>query len=181
MKRLLIASFIFFTGFAANAQITKVTLQASGLTCSMCSKAVLKALQGVPFVDKVLVNIKTQEYSISFKEDTTPDIDALSKAVEDAGFSVAKLQVTANMEKTTLSPDAHLQIGQLNFHFLNGTGQEVGGPATFMLVDKNFTSAKEYKKYSGLSKKECVQTGKMAKCCSKDEVAEAVRIYHAII
>jgi copper chaperone CopZ len=163
----------------AGAQVQKVSLQASGLTCSMCSKAVLTALQEVPFVEAVKVNIKKQEYDISFKSDQKVDFDALTKAVEDAGFSVAAFVVTASVNET-IEKDAHIRIGSQYFHFLNASGQNLNGSTVFTIVDKAYTTAKKYKQYSALSKMECVQTGRMAKCCTTDGL-EQTRIYHAII
>ena len=180
IKALLLAGCMMMAGWA-RSQVTSVELQASGLTCSMCSKAVLNALKEVPAVEKVQVNIKNQQYQISFRKDASIQLDALSKAVEDAGFSVASLKVTANLPAITVGKDEHVESGGLYFHFLNGTGQQLQGSTTFTLVDKNFLSAKEFKKYSGLSKKECVQTGRMASCCSRNEAGSDTRIYHAII
>ena len=39
-------------GMVSFSQVSKVSLQASGLTCSMCSKAVKSALEEVGFVEK---------------------------------------------------------------------------------------------------------------------------------
>jgi copper chaperone CopZ len=181
MKTILLACLVGFFGLQSNAQVKKASLQASGLTCSMCSKAVLNALQEVSFVEKVQVDIKNQTYHLSFKQDNDTDLDALAKAVEDAGFSVANLKVTADAGDVKLEKDKHLQIGKQYFHFLNGKDQQLKGETTFTIVDKAFTSPKNYKKYSALSKKECVQTGKMAKCCTSEESIEETRVYHAII
>ena len=179
MKTFLLACLMVFSGLLTNAQVEKVSLQASGLTCSMCSKAVLTALKEVPFVDQVKVNIKKQEYNISFKEGETVDFDALTKAVEDAGFSVAAFVVTAKVNET-LQKDAHIRIDSQSFNFLNASGQSLNGSAVFTIVDKDYTTAKNYRKYRALSKIERVQTGRMAKCCSMDGM-EDTRIYHAII
>jgi copper chaperone CopZ len=174
----LLIALLLATG--ADAQVSRVSLQASGLTCSMCSKAVKNALEKVTFVDKVQVDIKNQQYNLTFKEGSTVDFDALSGAVEGAGFSVAALKVTALLpQATTLVKDAHVQIGTQTFHFLNAADQSVSGTVTFSLVDKNFVAAKEYKKWSAQSKMACVKTGRMASCCTKGE-AEA-RIFHAVI
>src|SRR5215510_9623680 len=96
MKKFFFSILITVSALLSQAQFTKATLQASGLTCSMCSKAVKVALEKVPFVQEVKVNIKTQEYTIAFKENSKADFDELKKAVEDAGFSVASLKVTGN-------------------------------------------------------------------------------------
>jgi len=164
-----------------NAQFTKASLQASGLTCSMCSKAVKVALEEVPFVDKVQVDIKNQQYNLSFKQDAAVDFDALSSAVENAGFSVASLKVTAEVENIKLKKDDHVQIGKHYFHFLNGSGQTLTGSTTFNVVDKGFVPAKEFKKWSSSSKMACVQTGKASTCCTKENIAEQARIYHVAI
>lgn len=162
----------------AGAQVTNVSLQASGLTCSLCSKSVLSALQKVSFVDKVDVNIKDQQYLLSFKPGAAISFDALEKAVEDAGFSVAVFKVTAHFDYAALRKDEHLSIGDLSVHFLNASGQSLNGNASFTIVDKGYTSAKNFRKYSALTKMDCVQTGYAASCCDRKK---AQRIYHAII
>jgi len=180
MKNLIIAMFLLFAA-GAKAQITKVSLQASGLTCSMCSKAVKNALEKVSFVEKVDVNIKNQEYNLSFKESNKVDLDALNKAVQDAGFSVASLKVTALVAGQKLQKDEHITIGDRNFHFLNAADQTLNGSVTFSVVDKSFVTAKEFKKYAAMTKMPCMQTGRMAKCCSAEDAAKDSRIYHVVI
>jgi copper chaperone CopZ len=180
MKKLFFVLLVSFS-FTAKAQINKASLQASGLTCSMCSKAVKTALEEVSFVEKVQVDIKNQQYNLTFKENTTIDLDALNKAVQDAGFSVAALKVTAALKNTKLAKDEHLVINGKTFHFLNAANQTVDGPVTFSVVDKGFVSAKEFKKYASLTKMACVQTGRMAKCCSAEGTSGDNRIYHVII
>lgn len=181
MKTLIFSVLMFF-GLQSGAQITRVSLQASGLTCSMCSKAVLIALQKVDFVEKVQVNIKNQEYNLTFKPAAKVDFDALHKAVDDAGFGVAKFVITAQVDhERKIEKDEHLLIGDKYFHFLNGIDKQIGGETIITLVDKNFTSAKDFKKYSSMSKMKCVQTGRMAQCCSKEAVKENSRVYHVII
>ena len=170
-----------FFGLHASAQVTKVSLQASGLTCSMCSKAVKTALEDVSFVEKVQVDIKNQQYNLAFKKDAAIDFDALNKAVQDAGFSVAALKVNALVSNTKLEKDEHLKIGEHYFHFLNAANQTVEGSISFLIVDKGFVTSKEFKKYAAMTKMSCVQTGRMAKCCSSDDAPEASRIYHVVI
>lgn len=181
MKKFIIlftASLIFQIG---QAQFKKATLQASGLTCSMCSKAVKAALEEVSYVQAVVVDLKSQEYSIAFKENADADFDALKKAVEDAGFSVASLKVTGNFSEITVQKDQHITIDRKNFHFMNGNNQVLNGEKTFTIVDKDFLSAKDFKKQSAASKMECVQTGKAANCCSKEGFSADARVYHVKI
>ncbi len=179
MKTILIFMLVVL-GFQSTAQFSKASLQASGLTCSMCSKAVKIALEKVSFVDKVQVDIKNQQYNLTFKE-VPVDFDVLSKAVEDAGFSVANLKVTADFKNVNLKKDEHLKIGGHYFHFLNANDQQLNGSKAFSIVDKHFVSAKDFKKYNALSKMTCIQTGKAGACCIKENIAAQTRIYHVII
>src|SRR6187200_765421 len=152
MKKIIAVVLLAFVTVALQAQFSKATLQASGLTCSMCSKAVKVALEKVPFVQEVKVNIKSQEYTIIFKESNNADFDALKKAVEDAGFSVASLKVTGNFSDVSVQKDKHLQLDGKNFHFINSSDKVLSGEQTLTIVDKDFLSAKDYKKYSAATK-----------------------------
>jgi mercuric ion binding protein len=72
--------------------IKKVTLVASGLTCSMCSKAIFKALTSLDFVADVKVDIEQSKYILSFKSGKKVAIDQIKLAVTDAGFGVQSLE-----------------------------------------------------------------------------------------
>lgn len=181
MKKIMLVLMAVILSLAGYSQFSKATLQASGLTCSMCSKAVKVALEKVDFVQEVKVNIKSQEYAISFKENSKTDFDALKKAVEDAGFSVASLKVTGNFSNVNVEKDKHLEIDGKAFHFVNGDNKVLNGEQTLTIVDKNFVSAKDYKKYSSATKMECIKTGKAGNCCMKDGIHSDERVYHVII
>lgn len=181
MKKNILLLAVIIISISATAQFTKASLQASGLTCSMCSKAVKVALEKVPFVQEVKVDIKNQEYSLAFRENTDVDFDMLKKAVEDAGFSVASLKITCTFSDLKIQKDKHLQIGTKNFHFLNGADDVLNGERIITIVDKDFLPAKEFKKLNASSKKECVQTGKAGNCCLQDGIAAGARVYHVTI
>lgn len=165
----------------SNAQFSKATLQATGLTCAMCSNAINKALEQVPFVESVRSDIKNSAFSIVFKLNSEVDIDELKESVEDAGFSVGSLQLTGTFSEVKIEKDKHIKIGNENFHFLNGDGQSLSGEQIITVVDKNFVTEKQFKKLSASSKMSCVQTGKTSSCCVKDGMAEGERVYHVRI
>lgn len=181
MKKLLIISAMIMLVMQSNAQFTKATLQATGLTCAMCSNAINKALEKVPFVQSVKSDIKNSAFILVFKQDAEVSIDALKDAVEDAGFSVGGLKVTGNFSDVKVASDQHVKIGNENFHFLDVKNQTLNGEQTITIVDKNFVTAKQFKKISSSSKMACVQTGKAAECCSKGGVAADARVYHVTI
>ncbi len=181
MRKVFLVMALAFIGLQGLAQFNKGTLQATGLTCAMCSNAVNKALLQVPFVESVRSDIKNSSFSLVFKKDATINIDALKNAVEDAGFSVGSLKLTGNLEQVKVANDQHVQIGALHFHFLAISEQSLNGETTITVVDKNFISPKQFKKYSAATKMTCMQTGKAGSCCSNEGIAPDTRIYHVTI
>lgn len=179
MKKILF--FIYFTTMlvSAKAQFSSASLVAGGLTCSMCSKAVYKALIGVSSIESVKPDISASSYEIVFKKDVPVDLDAIKNSVEAAGFSVAKLKVTAFVNNLSVSNDAHLVLGGNNYHFLNVPKETLNGNITFTLVDKKFTSEKEYKKFARYTTMKCYATGTMESCCKN--TTSGKRVYHVTI
>ena len=93
MKKIFLFIAIAFS-VTINAQVTQVSLQASGLTCSMCSNSINKALRTLDFVLKVDADIKTYTFEIFFKPNSNVDFDLIKMKVENAGFSVAGFVAT---------------------------------------------------------------------------------------
>lgn len=172
----IVAIFISITSFS---QFKSATLQASGLTCSMCSKAVYTALTKVTSVQSITSDIKNSSYNITFKPGVKVDFDALQKAVKGAGFNVAALTIHASFTNTKVQNDAHVTLSGNNLHFINVKPQTLNGDINFKIVDKNFVTAKEFKTYNQYTKMKCYQTGIMESCCTKDGAAQ--RIYHITI
>ncbi len=158
MKKLFLMMVVLFS-VAAQAQVKSVTIQASGLTCSMCSNSIFKALKTLDFVENVDANIKTSSFDISFKPTAAVDFDKLKAKVEDAGFFVANFTVIYNFDNLTVSNDKHINVGNSVFHFLNVKDGILSGDKKLRLLDKGFVSAKEFKKNSSLTKMACYKTG----------------------
>ena len=163
------------------AQVQKATLQASGLTCSMCSNAINKALKTIDYVEKVMANIQTSSFNITFKQGAKVNFDDLKLKVEDAGFSVASLTATVDFENTSITNDTHINVDGMVFHFLNVNDQTLSGIQTIKVIDKGFVSAKDYKKNGKYTKMECYKTGMAGSCCTKAGLAAGTRIYHVTI
>lgn len=167
--------------FATKAQVTKVAIQASGLTCSMCSNAINKSLRSVDFVQNVDANIKTSTFEITFKPGTAVDFDKLKKKVEDAGFFVANFTATVHFDKVQLVNDGLVTIDGTTFHFLNIKNQVLDGDKTIQLIDKGYVTSKAYKANSKYTTMECYKTGVAAACCVKDGLKLGTRVFQATI
>jgi len=181
MKKLLVLLVAGFMTLAATAQFSKATLQATGLTCAMCSNAINKALQQVPFVASVKSDIKNSAFNIVFRENEKVDIDKIREAVEDAGFSIGSLNLTGQFSNVAIGNDRHVEIAGNTFHFLDTKSSSLNGEQTLTIVDRNFVTAKQFRKISSSTTMPCIQTGKAASCCVKEGVKENTRIYHVTI
>ncbi len=159
--RALLLLLMIATSNLSRAQFTGATLQVSGLTCPMCSRAVQKSLEKVTFIETVKANIKTQEYIVSFKKNSAISFDELRKAIEDAGFSVARLQVTGNFENIKVKEDEALKINGQTFYFLNGENMVLNGAKTVTIVEKDFLTEKAFRKYCNDAGGNCTKTEKL--------------------
>jgi hypothetical protein len=86
--------------------------------------------------------------------------------------------VTGNFTNTEVKNDAHVTVDGKTLHFMNVKAQTLNGPATITLLDKNFVSAKDFKKNKQYTAGKCYDSGKAAGCCKTDA---AKRIFHVTI
>ena len=181
MKRILMLAIAVCSTICATAQFKTGTLQAAGLTCAMCTKAINQTLSELPFVQTIKADIKNSQFVIKFKDGSKVDPDALKKAVEDAGFSIAKLRLALDFDNVQVDNDSHVKIGGRTYHFLDTRSQLLNGEKVVTFVDRSFVVAKEFKKYAAQTQMACVQTGKAESCCTKEGAKENARIYHVTI
>ncbi|MDR6342547.1 copper chaperone CopZ [Filimonas zeae] len=176
MKKLIaiIGVFVLAVSVSGTAQeIKSVSVKASGLTCSMCSKAIFKALEKVPFVKSVDADIENSGYDLTFKPGEAVSLDALKDAVTDAGFSVAAMQVKADFTAAAVQNDAHIKGANYTFHFIQVKDTTLQGEQQLLILDKDFLPEKERKKYAAQTAMACFETGKM-----KNQAGGQDRIYH---
>lgn len=145
MKKIFLFIAIAFS-VATNAQVTSVSLQASGLTCSMCSNSINKALKTLDFVLGVDADIKTYTFEIVFKPNAKVDFDMIKEKVEKAGFTVASFVTTILVDNIQVVDGQPVTIEDKTFLFVNVKGQSLNGLTKVKVLDKGFVSAKESKK-----------------------------------
>lgn len=165
----------------SQAQFTGATLRASGLTCAMCSKAVFNALSAVPYVEKVQPDIEASTYQLSFRNGTTIDPDLMARAVTDAGFSVAKLELTGVFPETPIEKDSHITWNNHVYHFVRSSSRVIKGKQTIRLVDKIFLLPKEQKNYAKLTTMACFASGTRQSCCPPANGSASERVYHVTL
>ena len=128
---------VFFTTIASYAQITKVEIMATGLTCSMCSNAINKQLKTFPEVVKVETDLNTNTFTVTLTEGNTLSPKVFKDKVEKAGFFIGTLVLTAKPETITQSP-----------YMLVNDNVAKGTEIQFQVVDKGYVTEKEFKKLS---------------------------------
>lgn len=147
MKQLLFFAAIIFS-IPASAQVTKVSLKASGLTCSMCSNSINKALKTLDFIEKIDADVKTYTFEISLKANSSVDFDLIRKKVEGAGFAVSSFVAYMQFRNTKINNNQPVILGDKTIQFVNSTEQLLDGIAAVKIINKGFLSAKEYRKNS---------------------------------
>jgi copper chaperone CopZ len=133
---------------ATKAQVTKVYLKASGLTCSMCSNSINKALKTLDFVEAIEADIKTYTFELSFKANSHVDFDKIKKKVEDAGFSVSGFTAFVNFSNVQVIENKPVTTGGYSFVFANLKEPVLNGIKAVKILNKGFVSQKEYKQIS---------------------------------
>ncbi len=168
-------------GLLMQAQFSKANLQATGLTCALCSNAINKALKQLPFVESVKADIKNSSFSIVFRQGVEVNPDAIKEAVEGAGFFVGGLQVTGSFNNLNTGPEGIIKIGSNWFRFLKQSNQVLNGEVTLTLQDKSFLTAKAFKKISSSVNIPSLSTGKAEADQVKAGVKKGERLYHVTI
>ncbi len=142
MKKIILIIQILCIAFVSNAQITKVEIIATGLTCSMCSNAINKQLKTISEVEKVDIDLNKNLFIVSLKVDNKLTPKTFKDKVEKAGFFVGSMVLIVNF--TNQNVDDNKQID--NYIFIDTKAQTLNGLAKVKVLDKGYVTAKEYKK-----------------------------------
>ncbi|MES2417675.1 MAG: cation transporter [Bacteroidota bacterium] len=154
---------LFLVLFIANKvsaqQITTVEMQVTGLTCSMCSQATEKSLLTLPSISNITPDLNRNIFVITFKKDKAVNFDQLNKKVQDAGFSVGKLEATINFNQTKIDNNGQAIIGTTVFRFVNAKDKTLNGPVKVNVIDKEFLSKAAFKQKTTIVKLDSYATG----------------------
>ena len=160
-------------GLQGQAQFSSAELQVNGLTCSMCSKATQAQLETIDFIDSIETDLVNTTYILHFEDNAQISADLIKRKVEDAGFSVGSLVLTANFENQEIENHYHHPFENILYHFLEVDEQTLDGPTQLRIVDEGFISVKEYKIFRKVAADyPCFESGKME---------GADRVYHVTL
>jgi copper chaperone CopZ len=139
--RLTITSVLLMGALISNAQISKIELRATGLTCSMCSNAIFKQLESISGVDTVETDLNTNTFIVFLKKGNTINPRIFKEKVEDAGFFIGELIATASPE-----------LFDQNIYILTDGKPKKQAEIKFQVLDKGYVTVKEFKKISNTYK-----------------------------
>lgn len=126
-----------------SAQFNHAKLQATGLTCALCSKSIHQALEQLPFVSGVQPELKSSSFDVQFKDGQSVSLTSIRSAVEDAGFFIGSL-------KLSLSPTGVAWEQTANGFEQDGISYRFLAPFKksdlFQVIGKGFMTDKDLKR-----------------------------------
>lgn len=149
-KNIVLVALLYFVFTISYAQVTKASLQASGLTCSMCNLSIKKSLEKISFIESVIPDVETATYELKFKKNAVINFNEIKNAVTNAGFSVAKLEFSIDTQIVIVNSDKKFEINGIVYTLIDGKIDLKNKTIVFQIIDKGFVSDKVYKKkYNG--------------------------------
>jgi copper chaperone CopZ len=142
MRKIILSIQITCIAFISNAQITKVEIMATGLTCSMCSNAINKHLKTLVEVENVDIDLNKNLFIVSLKADSKLTPKAFKDKVEKAGFFVGSMVLLINFDKQFVEDNKQID----KYIFIDTKPQTLNGLTKVKMLDKGYVTTKEYKK-----------------------------------
>lgn len=138
-------AFVLLSSLSLRAQFSEAKLQATGLTCALCSKAIHQSLTQLPFVGSVEPELKTSTFDIRFKPGFDVSTGGLRAAVEEAGFFIGSLVLTPFPSVLdSLQASRSLVRSGRTFELVEVLVER----SRLKVLDKNFLVDKEYRRLS---------------------------------
>ncbi|RZL39440.1 MAG: copper chaperone [Pedobacter sp.] len=150
---------LFAINKASAQQIISAELQATGLTCSMCSQATEKSLRTIGAISDVTPDLNKNVFVLTFKKNQSVSFDQLSKKVKDAGFSVGKLEAVVNFNQVKIDENGQALVDGKVFHFVNAKDRILNGPVKVSVLDKAFLSSSAFKQKAASLQLDSYATG----------------------
>ena len=167
----LVFVFILLNSLVGYAQIRSVIIGIDGLHCSACSFGTEKSIRKLDFVKNVKMDLNKHLAEIEFKGDKEISLEAITKQVIDAGFSVRNMFVQFDfLNPTPIKENLCYEGNNLIFNFTSVKEQTLDKTTTLQVLGEQFMSKSEFKKWKLLLKSSCNST-----------VPSSKKVYHVTI
>lgn len=152
LKYFLLALTALFAVSASNAQIRNAVVGIGGLTCSACSYSTEKLIRQLSFIKDVKMDLNNHKAELIFKPGEAVDLEAVTKKISDAGFSVRNFFITVQFNNLRVSDGSCHEYDRMLLSFVGIKDQTVNGSTTLQLVGEKFMPKAAFKKYRGIMK-----------------------------
>jgi hypothetical protein len=129
-------------------------------------------------VDNVDTDLNASSFLIRFKPDSHVDPQQLRKKVEDAGFFISNLQLKISIINKKIGADNFLLENGTYYHILNGKSENFSGSLTVEVVEKEYLTAKVFKKISAAFTQTCYKSSYVKDCKIPSDDSPSMSIFH---
>lgn len=144
----LITCLVLLSSMHAFAQISKVEIVATGLTCSMCSNAINKQLKSMVDVESVTTDLNTNTFFVQLKANNTLTPKALKASIEKTGFFIGSMILTLDLGNFEVKESQKIQKDSGTYVFVDAATKSVNGSMQVRVLNDGFVTKKEFKKSS---------------------------------
>jgi copper chaperone CopZ len=158
MKTIKIGLFLLLliAQFKTYAQFNWAKIGVDGLTCSACTRSVEMSIRKLSFVDSVIMNLDNTEGKVIFKKGAKVEIEKISKAVIDAGFSLRSLEADITMDELKVNDNLCWTYENNTYHFIKiAAEKELKGEVLLRFIGEKYLSKKEFKNWKIYCKNPC--------------------------
>jgi copper chaperone CopZ len=134
-KYILMFALTILYAATSQAQIAKAEIRATGLTCSMCSNAINKQLKSLADVENVEIDLNTNTFTVTLKDNNSLKPLVFKENVEKAGFFIGSLILTVKPE----------MIKNNDYIIVKGK-ENSAKELQIQVLDKGYVTDKEFKK-----------------------------------
>ena len=113
------------------AEIARVVVAVDGLSCPFCVYGIEKKLGAVDGVRDVSIDLKTGLATVHLEEGASPDVGALRRAVEKAGFTPRAITLTVIGTLAVEDATVVLDVRDSDQRYLLFEKGKEGGPPSF--------------------------------------------------
>ena len=154
LKKIMITIILLLSVSNIFAQLTKVEIVATGLTCSMCSNAINKQLKTLTDVEKVDIDLNSNTFIVFLKNNNRITPKILKDKVEDAGFFVGEMTLFLPFKNQIISENLAIYSPEMSFIFIDSKVKPLNGELKLQVLDKGYLTSKAFKKIAKLLKRD---------------------------